>query len=47
MGAAPAADEARRLAEEHWFWLESLLHKVYVDSFEHGFKHGYEAKERQ
>jgi len=44
-------DEAERLAEEHWFWLESLLHKIYVDAMVHGYGHGYEhgleAKERQ
>jgi len=43
-------DEAERLAEEHWAWLEGLLHKVYVDAFIHGIKHGKAleaAKERQ
>jgi len=28
------------LAEEHWKWLETLLHKIYVDAFIHGYKHG-------
>ncbi len=32
-------DEVRKLAEEHWEWLESLLHKVYVDAMIHGYKH--------
>ena len=32
--------EARNMAEAHWIWLESLLHKVYVDGFIHGVKHG-------
>ena len=34
--------EARELAEAHWEWLESLLHKVYVDAMIHGIKHGKE-----
>lgn len=33
-------EEARKLAEEHWKWLEVLLHKVYVDAMIHGIKHG-------
>jgi len=33
---------ARKLAEAHWAWLESLLHKIYVDSMVHGIKHGKE-----
>ncbi len=37
-------DEARKLAENHWEWLESLLHKVYVDAFLHGIKHGKEER---
>jgi len=35
---------ARELATEHWDWLESLLRKVYIDAFVHGYKH---AKERE
>ena len=35
---------AKELAEEHWVWLESLLHKLYVDAFIHGYKHGKETK---
>jgi hypothetical protein len=31
---------AKELAEQHWLWLESLLHKVYVDAMIHGIKHG-------
>ena len=34
--------EARELAETHWKWLETLLHKIYVDAFIHGIKHGKE-----
>jgi len=32
--------EARELAEAHWQWLESILHKIYVEAMVHGFKHG-------
>lgn len=38
-------EESRKLAEEHWKWLESLLHKIYVDAMIHGIKHGQESKE--
>ncbi len=34
---------AEELAEEHWKWLETLLHKIFVDGMVHGFGHGYEA----
>ena len=34
--------ETNHLAEEHWHWLEPLLHKVYVDAMVHGVKHGQE-----
>ena len=34
--------DIRDLAEEHWEWLESLLHKIYVDAMIHGIKHGQE-----
>ena len=35
-------EDAKKLAEEHWEWLESLLHKIYVDAMVHGIKHGQE-----
>jgi hypothetical protein len=35
-------EEAKQLAEAHWKWLESLLHKIYVDAMVHGIKHGAE-----
>ena len=38
-------EEAKELAEAHWEWLESLLHKLYVDALVHGIKHGEEDKE--
>ena len=36
---------SKELAEKHWEWLESLLHKIYVDAFIHGMKHGEETKD--
>lgn len=33
---------ARELAEPHWKFLESWLHKIFVDAFIHGEKHGFE-----
>lgn len=32
-------EEARKLATGHWEWMETLLRKVYIDSFIHGAKH--------
>ena len=32
---------ARKLAEEHWMYVESICHKMYVDAFIHGMKHGF------
>ena len=37
--------EVKVIAEEHWLWLETLLHKLYVDAFVHGYKHA--EKERR
>jgi len=34
----------KQLAEEHWLWLEPLLHYLYVTAFIHGAKH--ERKDR-
>ena len=36
---------AKRLAQDHWDWLENLLGTVYRDAFEHGHKHGYEVRQ--
>ena len=33
-------DEVKKLAEGHWQYVESICHKMYVDAFIHGFKHG-------
>jgi len=35
-------EEARKLATSHWEWLETLLRKIYIDSFIHGAKHSKE-----
>lgn len=32
--------EGEKLAKEHADWLFDLLRKVYVEAFEHGYKHG-------
>jgi len=39
--------EMKELAEAHWKWLESLLHKVYVDAMVHGIKHGEKRKRKR
>ena len=36
--------DAEKLAQEHWAWLVTLLEKIYVDAFIHGYKHGQEDK---
>ena len=33
-------NEIRKIAEEHWKYVEGVCHKMYVDAFVHGFKHG-------
>ena len=40
-------DEGKRLAEEHWKWLETWIHLIYVDAFVHGYGHGYEDAEKE
>lgn len=30
------------IAERHYTYVESLSHKMYVDAFIHGYKHGKE-----
>lgn len=39
-----AEEKAKKLAEDHWKWVETWLHMVYVDAFIHGHKHGGENK---
>jgi len=34
--------KAKKLADEHWEWLERLLEYVYKSAFEHGYKHALE-----
>lgn len=33
-------DEIKAVAEEHWEYVEGICHKMYVDAFVHGWKHG-------
>lgn len=40
-----AQRKSKELAEEHWEWIESWLHLIFVDAFAHGYKHGWEDKE--
>ena len=37
---------AEEMAEEHWKYVESICHKMYVDGFIHGFKHGGDKNSR-
>ena len=37
-------EEAEKLANEHWAWLQALLEKIFRDAFTHGYKHGVEKK---
>ena len=43
----PQQTEAKRLAEEHYNWLETWIHLIYVDAFVHGYGHGYEDAEKE
>ena len=47
MGGVLKDNEARQKAEEHWAWLETVLHKIAVDFFIHGWKHGEARKAPQ
>ena len=38
---------AHEIAEAHWAWLETMLRKVYVDAFVHGYRHGANARRKQ
>ena len=40
-------NEVQDLAEEHWKYVESICHKMYVDAFVHGYKHGKEVIENE
>jgi len=33
---------AELMAKEHWGWLQTILERVYVDAFIHGWKHAKE-----
>ena len=39
--------EMKELAEEHYTYVESICHKMYVDAFIHGIKHGQEEKTKK
>lgn len=41
----PKIETSKKLADEHWAWLQVLLEKVYKDAFIHGYKHGKQLKE--
>ena len=41
------SEKGKKLAESHADWLFDLLRKIYVESFEHGYKHGIEEKEKK
>jgi len=36
------SEESRKLAEEHWKFLEKWFHLIFIDGFVHGYKHGQE-----
>ncbi len=40
-------EEATVLAQEHWNWLVRLLERIYKDAMIHGYKHGYEDREKE
>jgi len=40
------SEDARKLAEEHWRFLERWLRLVYVDAFVHGYKHAKQGEKR-
>ncbi len=33
-------EEAKKLAEDHWAYVEKVCRVMYVDAFIHGIKHG-------
>lgn len=37
-------NEGKNKAEDHYRYVESICHKMYVDAFIHGYKHGIEDK---
>ena len=41
----PAGAQIKEKAEEHWKFLESWLHRIFVDAFLHGYKHGIEEEQ--
>ena len=39
-----SGDKVKKNAEAHWKYVESICHKMYVDAFIHGYKHGKEGR---
>ena len=39
-------EEIKKLAEDHWEYVESICRKMYIDAFIHGVKHGLESEKR-
>ena len=37
-------ERVRHLAEHHWEFLEKWQSMIFIDAFEHGYKHGKEGK---
>ena len=35
-------EEIKEIGEIHWKYVESICHKMYIDAFIHGWKHGVE-----
>lgn len=39
-------DHIKKIAEDHVDWIIKILRPLLITEFKHGFKHGYEFKER-
>lgn len=42
-----AMEDSHELATEHYKWLETIIRKIYIDAFEHGYKHGKEDEDEE
>ena len=40
-------EKSKELAEEHWVWLESILRKIFIDAFVHGYKHAKDKEKKE
>ena len=36
----------RHLGERHWVFLEKWMRMIFIDAFEHGYKHGKESEKK-